>query len=289
MWRKFFQTLVPGLVLSQLTQLYAAPPQLNVSASGNNITLSWQDTNNWLQVSGGFKPSVWVNVSNQPTVVGTTNTLVVQASRPAAFYRLVYSPVLPPPTELSVQSLVDPSSDAYFLASWDAVSDATSYNLYYATDPSVTQYNYGSISNGAVIAGITGNSAEISGLKVGQNYFFVATAETGSNESADSGGATSRFGGVSISGEVIGYAFVYPPGIFESAPVSGANVTVSNLSNPAIVFQTRTDRNGEFVFPNQLPGSYQLNATASGYGTVTDTVVLTNTPIVDNLMYPSPL
>jgi hypothetical protein len=49
MMSKSFSRLFFVLVVSQALQLRGAPPQLAISQSGGLVTLSWQDTNNWLQ------------------------------------------------------------------------------------------------------------------------------------------------------------------------------------------------------------------------------------------------
>ena len=46
---KSFSRLFFVLVASQALKLRGAPPQLDISQSGGLVTLSWQDTNNWLQ------------------------------------------------------------------------------------------------------------------------------------------------------------------------------------------------------------------------------------------------
>jgi hypothetical protein len=46
---KSFSRLFFVLVASQTLQLRGAPSQLAISQSGGLVTLSWQDTNNWLQ------------------------------------------------------------------------------------------------------------------------------------------------------------------------------------------------------------------------------------------------
>jgi hypothetical protein len=48
MMSKSFSRVFVMLVASQALKLRGAPPQLAISQSGGLVTLSWQDTNDWL-------------------------------------------------------------------------------------------------------------------------------------------------------------------------------------------------------------------------------------------------
>jgi uncharacterized delta-60 repeat protein len=79
------------------------------------------------------------------------------------------------------------SAEAYTLQNtltWDPVSEAASYNLYWSTSSGVTK------ANGTKIAGVTSpytHEAASSPLTNGQTYYYVATAvDAASNESVDS-------------------------------------------------------------------------------------------------------
>src|ERR1035441_9470407 len=80
MMSKSFSRVFVMLVASQALQLRGAPPQLAISQSGGLVTLSWQDTNKWLQSSTTLgSPSSWVNVPTAPLVVGGNNRLTLSA------------------------------------------------------------------------------------------------------------------------------------------------------------------------------------------------------------------
>ena len=69
---------------------------------------------------------------------------------------------------------------------WDAVLGATSYHIYYATQPGVTKTNYTSLLGGTKITGITGASFTVAGLAPNQPYYFVVTTNDASGEGPES-------------------------------------------------------------------------------------------------------
>jgi fibronectin type 3 domain-containing protein len=62
---------------------------------------------------------------------------------------------------------------------WDKISDAKQYNVYWSKSPGVTKYNGAKISTSK-------NSVTISGLKGGTTYYFVVTTVSDSAESEES-------------------------------------------------------------------------------------------------------
>ncbi|MBI5179735.1 MAG: fibronectin type III domain-containing protein [Nitrospinae bacterium] len=69
--------------------------------------------------------------------------------------------------------------------SWTAVSGATSYNMYMATQTGVSKSNYSTKSYGMAHTGVTSPYAH-TGLTAGTTYYLVVTAMDASGESADS-------------------------------------------------------------------------------------------------------
>ncbi len=63
--------------------------------------------------------------------------------------------------------------------SWDDVSNATSYNIYWSDKPGVTKKNGTKISN-------VNNPHKITGLNKGKKYYFIVTAVNASGESKES-------------------------------------------------------------------------------------------------------
>lgn len=72
----------------------------------------------------------------------------------------------------------NPGTDQVTLA-WDAVPDATSYNVYWSDTTGVKKHN------GNIVSTLN-NSAIIKGLKRGTTYYFVVTAVNESGESKES-------------------------------------------------------------------------------------------------------
>ena len=62
---------------------------------------------------------------------------------------------------------------------WDEVSNATSYNLYYSELPGVTKHNGNKIPD-------VPNPATVPNLTRGTTYYFVVTAENSHGESGES-------------------------------------------------------------------------------------------------------
>jgi hypothetical protein len=72
--------------------LVTIQPPLQIALAGSGcVTLTWpvQATNYTLQVTHQLDmPNCWCNVTNTPTVVGSSNTLNLPAKHPQAFFRL---------------------------------------------------------------------------------------------------------------------------------------------------------------------------------------------------------
>jgi len=69
--------------------------------------------------------------------------------------------------------------------SWNAVSGATSYNLYMAEQSGVTKANYSTKSGGMAHTGVTSPFTH-TGLTMGTTYYFIVTAVDASGESVGS-------------------------------------------------------------------------------------------------------
>jgi hypothetical protein len=291
MMSKSFSRIFVVLVVSQALQLRGAPPQLAISQSGPQVTISWQDTNNWLQSATALgSPSSWVNVPAAPLVVGGNNSLTLTADQPAMFYRLVFSPFLPPPTELTVSSQADTNFNYYFDLAWDAVPGAASYNVYMASVSGVDKSNYASLPDGRVFTGITTPYALIPDvpdmvflptLVQGVRYYFVVTAVSASAaESADSNEASGIYG---ASGGVNGSVYTQVVLGTNAAAVSlpGVLLALVNTTNSAFSATVTSDINGLFTFPDQPAGDYQLCWQATGFisGCLTQSITISNADI----------
>lgn len=69
--------------------------------------------------------------------------------------------------------------------SWRPVSNASSYNVYYAQESGVNPDNYQSLSGGGAVFSVQ-NPLTLSDLDGGQRYYFVITTNIGSEESSPS-------------------------------------------------------------------------------------------------------
>ena len=277
MWRKLCYRLLFCFVLIQASRLCGSPPtpQLGISPSAGQVNLFWQDTNNWLQSSATLLNSFfWVNVSTPPTLSGATNTVTLPADQPVAFFRLVNSPALPPPTELELQNLSDTNGICFFELTWDAVPGAVSYNLYMASVPGVDSLNYTNLPDGMVFAGITSSYTDVPdvpagiflpALTPGKQYYFVVTAVSPSaQESANSNPTSGIFG---PSGSVEGSVFTQLVLGTNTTDVSLPNVSLSlvNTTNSSLNASFNSDVNGDFVSPALPAGTYQLCWQATGF------------------------
>lgn len=92
------------------------------------------------------------------------------------------STVTPPSSPSSVQAK---TGDGKVTLSWNAVSGATSYNLYMAAQSGVTKSNYSLKTGGMKHEAVT-SPYEHTGLTNGATYYFVVTAVNSNGESSES-------------------------------------------------------------------------------------------------------
>jgi hypothetical protein len=231
---------------------------LAISPSGANVVVSWQGTNAWLQSTVNLSaPDEWTNASAVMDLGGGASVLF-PTDQDQQFFRLVYSANLPPPT----RAYLDVGNN-FFYVYWDPVANAQSYNLYYATAPGVSPANYASLPGGTLVSGITDNFDGLSNLVAGVTYYFVVTAVTTPGESAPSSTVSGAFGpNSSVEGSVFTELNI------DGQPVDSAvaNVTVFlvNQANQQ-TSTTITDGDGNFQFPPQALGAYQVCWSAPGY------------------------
>jgi hypothetical protein len=257
---KFALTLGIAFFLAATSGLRGAPPTPFITVSNGMATLTWTGADDWLQSADELVPNTWINPATFPVANGATNILTLPADRPTQFFRLVNSGGLPPPTRLGLTVQADGS----FLLIWDAVSNAVSYNLYMATVSGVNKSNYLTLG-GTVTEGITDVFDVLTNLTAGVGYFFVVTAVSGMGvESVESPQASGIYG---PHGDVVGSVFT-PLSFGTNAmdvPVPGVQVSLYNTTNPAGAIFTATDDDGNFAFPDQPAGNYQVCCSALGY------------------------
>lgn len=266
-------------ILILLTWLpgYGQPgPALSIQAANGTAQVSWSTNASgyWLQASDILNdPLEWYN-SPWPVSAGAQFSALVPMTSPDLFFRLISSPFLPPPTGLLAEA-----GDSLMYVTWDSVSNALTYNLYFASDPSVSPSNYGSLPNGGVLQGLTVPQAILNTLTPGVTYYFVATAVNASGESAPSNEGSDIFG---PQGEVHGSFFTL---IFDGTATNqvflpGVTVTLEN-SNSVVVAQATTDEQGLFVASPVPGGSYEVCWSAPGFisNCNTQQVMVSNTVV----------
>ena len=79
---------IQAIQLAPATVPVALPPTLSATSQGNEIVISWTSGNFQLQSRAALNSGTWANVSNVPTVIGTTSTVSLSATNPAQFFRL---------------------------------------------------------------------------------------------------------------------------------------------------------------------------------------------------------
>ena len=231
---------------------------LQIQAANHSVIVSWNATNFWLQASENLAtPLAWYNTYLPAVGGGPPYNLIFPVDATARFFRLVQSGSLPPPTGL--QALADNNQ---MFVSWDSVSNAASYDLYWASDPAINQGNAGTLPNGGALPGITNTLTVLDNLLPGLRYYFVVTAVSPGIESAPSNLGSDVFGSY---GEVHGSFFTTVITDTGAHSISLPGVLVT-LSNATYTTQTTTDGEGEFALNHVLSGTYQLCWTASGFG-----------------------
>jgi fibronectin type 3 domain-containing protein len=121
-----------------------------------------------------------------PLINGTTYYFVVTASNGVGqstdSARTSATPVPPAPAKPTNVTVATPS-DKTVRVSWDAVSGADSYDVYYGTTSPVTK------ANATKVGGVTTNTKDVIGLQDGTTYYFAVIAV---NLGGESGFSTEK-------------------------------------------------------------------------------------------------
>jgi alpha-tubulin suppressor-like RCC1 family protein len=176
-----------------------APANVSASAGDMSVSLSWDaitgatSYNIYYGTSSGVTTSTGAKIdggsASSYTVTGLTNstpyyfivTAVNAGGESAASAQVGGTPHVPTPT-----GFVATAGNKQVSLSWDAVTGATSYNIYYGASSEVTT------STGASISGVTTTSYTVTGLSNYTQYYFIVTAVTSGGESSASNRISSN-------------------------------------------------------------------------------------------------
>jgi len=193
------------------TTLPAAPPPATAPSAPQGVAAlggSEQVTITWPAVSGATSYNIYWSAS--PGVTPSTGTLIAAATSPyvhggrtasTTYYYVVTAvnsvgeslpsaqasattSAPPPAVPAAPGGIVATGGSAQVTVSWNPVSGATSYNLYWSTSLGVTP------ATGTRVAGVTSPYVH-SGLADGTAYYYVVTAVNGAGEGPASAQATA--------------------------------------------------------------------------------------------------
>lgn len=174
----------------------AAPTGVSAAAGNNQLTVSWTAAAGAASYNIYYGTVAGVTTANQTKVIGATSgSAITGLVNGTKYYVAVTSvnasgesvvssevnatPVAPPPPPSAPKGVSITSGNAQATLTWQTVTGATSYNVYYRTSPGVT------IANGTKIAN-TSSGTPITGLTNGTAYYFVVVAEGAGGEGAES-------------------------------------------------------------------------------------------------------
>lgn len=174
----------------------AAPTGVSAAAGNNQITVSWTAAAGATSYNIYYGTAAGVTNANQTKVIGATSGSAITGLVNATKYYVVVTslnasgesvvssevnatPVAPPPPPSAPKGVSIASGNAQVTLTWQAVTGATSYNVYYRTTPGVT------IANGTKITN-TSSGTPIINLTNGTAYYFVVVAAGAGGEGAES-------------------------------------------------------------------------------------------------------
>ena len=181
------------------TTVPAAPTGLNATPADSQVTISWTavagatsynlyhsttagvTTTTGTKITGVTSPYVQTGLTN-----GTTYFYILTAvnsigeSAPSNEVSATPSAVITPPTIPAAPTGVTAVGGTnQVTVTWNTVTGATSYNIYYSTTTGVTT------ANGTKLAGVASPDV-VTGLAVSTTYFFIVTAVNSAGESVAS-------------------------------------------------------------------------------------------------------
>lgn len=171
------------------------PIGITATPGNTSVTIAWNPVNNatsyniYYATKSGVKKTTGTKIANATsprTMFGLTNNTTyyfvvtaVGAGGESSESGEVSATPVPPPAKPSGISATPTPANGNVTVTWNAVSGATSYNVYYSTTSGVTKTNGIKVPNAI-------SPKVISGLTNDQVYFFVVTAVGPGGESVES-------------------------------------------------------------------------------------------------------
>jgi len=211
----------------------AAPANLTATAGNAQVTLNWAASSGAVTYNLYWSTSTGVTPANGTKVGGISGTTYVQTglTNGTAYYYVVTAVNTGGESPASNQATATPQGSApaaptltatagvdLVMLSWNSISGATSYNVYYSMSSGVTP------SNGTKIGSIAGTSYSVPDLSACVPYYFVVTAVSGGVESPASNQTTAT-------------------------PTSATSVALTPGSTASVTLQAATNTSLTFNFP----------------------------------------
>jgi hypothetical protein len=195
------QTTEGGEIIMERIVAPSSPTTVTATTGDGQVTISWDSVSG--ATSYRLYWATWPGVSEtdyEGEIAGITSTFYIHAdlTNYVTYYYIITAeniygeseksnevyampgPVPSAPTSVSTTAIVSATAaDGQVTISWDSVLDATSYNIYWATNPGVT------LDTGTKISNVTSPYTH-TGLANGTTYYYVVTAENTYGESIES-------------------------------------------------------------------------------------------------------
>lgn len=203
-----------------------------------------------------------------PTGATTGNIAVATNGQGASSYPVsrTFTVLVPPAAPTGVTATPISNNNTSAAITWNAVTGATSYNIYYSTVAANATKAAGTKITGATPV------AWVPGLTSGTTYYFVVTAVNAGGESVESSPVASLTpGGVNIYAGITLLPAGIPAGL--GAPQS-IIVTILNWNGTGVVSTATVTVNGVNIPYNATTSSYQSNPTITPGATYTMNVTI---------------
>lgn len=187
------ESVISSEVTATPQQPPASPTGIVVSGGDGKATVSWNYVTGTTSYNIYYSTAAGVTIATGTKLANVTTPQVVTGLADGTTYYFVVTavnaggesgvsveksatPAATPQPPASPGGIVASGGDSLVTVSWDTVTGATSYNIYYGTSAGVT------IANGTQVANVTSPQV-VNGLINGTTYHFVVTAVNASGES----------------------------------------------------------------------------------------------------------